>query len=77
MSSLSAGEVALQKLTRVFGEQRGRTLLDEALTQAGLKQVNSADDLMKVARALETRGGLERAVGAMLSVQAVMMGARG
>lgn len=75
--SASPGEVALQKLSRVFGAERGRTLLEEATTTAGLKRIDNADDLMKVARALETRGGLERAVGAMLSVQAVMMGARG
>lgn len=72
----SPSDVALQKLSRVFGETRGKSLLDEAMTRAGLRTIQDADDLMKVARALEGLGGLERAVGAMLSVQAVMMGAR-
>lgn len=75
--SQTPGSVALQKLTRVFGEERGRALLESGLTTAGLRSVESAEDLMKLARALEQRGGLERAVGAMLSVQAVMMGAKG
>ena len=75
--SQTPASVALQKLTRVFGDERGRALLADGLLSAGLKEITSAEDLMKLARALEKRGGLERAVGAMLSVQAVMMGAKG
>lgn len=69
-------EVARAKLVRVFGDDRGQALLDKAVTQAGLKTISTPDELLAVARALESYGGIEGAVGAMLSVSALMMGAK-
>lgn len=69
-------DVAVQKLNRIFGEVKGPKILQAALSSAGLSNIETADDLLKVARALEARGQIEGAAGAMLSVAAVMMGAR-
>lgn len=69
-------EIATEKLTRVFGEVRGQQLLERAMARARVDAIETADDLLKVARALEVGGGFEGAVGAMLGVSAVMLGAK-
>ena len=76
MPNSEYGHLALEKMTRVLGEPRARQLFDEICTEIGLKGISSADDLLAFARALSDRGAFEGAVGAMLSVQAVMKGAR-
>lgn len=70
-------ELALQKLTRVFGEHRGDELLHETLAEIQLATLETPGDLLRFGRALERRGGFEAAVGAMLSVQATLKGAKG
>ncbi len=69
-------ELALTKMVRILGEQRARRLLDEILACLGV-QLRDADALLRFATELSTRGGFEGAVGAMLSVQAIMHGADG
>ncbi len=64
--------LVVQKLTKVFGEQRARELLANVLGEVRLAQVVSLDDLMRVAEALQKRGGFEATTGAMLAVQATM-----
>lgn len=69
--------LVVQKLTRVFGEERARELLASTLAEARLEVVATPDHLMRVAQILQTRGGFEATTGAMLAVQAVMRGAGG
>lgn len=76
MPNSEFGQLALEKMTRVLGEARARQLFDEICTEIGLNGISDADDLLAFARALSGRGAFEGAVGAMLSVQAVMKGAK-
>jgi hypothetical protein len=66
------GELALRKLERVFGAERGRALFDSVLVELGLRAVATPDDLARVASALERRGGFVTTVGTMLAVVAAM-----
>lgn len=68
--------LALEKMERVLGGARATHLFSEILTEIGLEELSSADDLLLFSRALSGRGAFEGAVGAMLSVQAVMRGAK-
>lgn len=68
--------LALDKMGRVLGQARATQLFSEILGEIKLKEISSADDLLVFARALSGRGAFEGAVGAMLSVQAVMRGAK-
>jgi hypothetical protein len=66
--------LVVQKLTKIFGEQRTRELVNELLAELRLERVVSVDDLTRVAEALQRRGGFEATAGAMLGVQAAMRG---
>ncbi|MFO0610766.1 MAG: hypothetical protein U0324_46825 [Polyangiales bacterium] len=68
-------ELTLGKLTRVLGEQRGRALYRDVLSEAGLREVRTPDDLYVFSEHLSKRGGFEAALGALLGVAAVMRGA--
>lgn len=69
--------VATAKLTHVLGEERGRQLLASTLATTGLTALTSADELHRFAQALVEAGGFAGAVGGLLSLHAVMHGARG
>lgn len=68
--------LARVKLQRICGEDRGQALLTEAMAEAGLRALLSADDLAKVADVLIKRGGFVQAVGFALQFQAILHGAR-
>lgn len=72
----SIEEIAHEKLLRIFGEKRARELVRNTMKEAQLTALVTADDLLLFGRVLERRGGFEGAVGAMLTVQAVLQGAR-
>lgn len=76
MTDSEYSRLALEKMSRVLGESRARQLYEEILVEIELENLSSADDLLAFARALSGRGAFEGAVGAMLSVQAVMKGAK-
>ncbi|MBA3459586.1 MAG: hypothetical protein H0T46_06475 [Deltaproteobacteria bacterium] len=67
-------ELALNKMIRILGEQRARRLMGDILTSLSIA-IQDADDLLRFGAELSKRPGFEGAVGAMLSVQAVMHGA--
>ncbi len=69
-------EVALAKLTRVLGAERGAHEMRATLHEIGLTTLSSAEDLHAFAQAFVARGGFAGAVGGLLSVHAVMHGAR-
>ena len=73
---LEFSKLAQEKMARVLGQARATALFAEILAEIGLASIASADDLLLFARALSDRGAFEGAVGAMLSVQAVMRGAK-
>ena len=68
-------DVALDKLTRVLGKNRARTLMADTLREADLVSLDSPRDLQRFARILIEAGGFAGAVGGLLSVHAVMYGA--
>lgn len=69
-------QLALQKMSAVLGEGRARSLLDEICRSENVP-LATADDLFRFAAGLSKLGGFEGAVGALLSVRAVMLGAKG
>ncbi|EYF05757.1 hypothetical protein [Chondromyces apiculatus] len=69
--------IALGKLTNVLGAEAAHRAMEETLQGAGLTSLASADDLHRFAQVLLTRGGFAGAVGGLLSVHAVLRGARG
>jgi len=64
--------IAHDKLTRVFGRERGEELLTSVLLEAKLKRIDTTDDLLRVADALKKRGGFIATTGVILEVQAMM-----
>jgi hypothetical protein len=67
-------EVALSKMSRVLGEERALRLASQILQRLSI-EVHTADDLHAFGAELQKLGGFEGAVGAMLSVHALMNGA--
>lgn len=67
--------IAVGKLTRVLGADRGARVFSETLDAAKMATLKNADDLYMFAESLAQRGGIEAAVAGLLSVAAVMRGA--
>lgn len=68
--------VAVEKLTRILGAETGRSTMTRALQLSGLQSLQSADDLYRFAQELTAMSGFARAVGGMLSLEAILRGAR-
>lgn len=68
-------ELALDKLTRVLGDEKGRRVYGAVLLEAGLREIRTANDLYLFSERLSRHGGFEAAVGGMLGVAAVLRGA--
>lgn len=69
-------QLALRKMSSVLGDERARQIMERILTDQNATLV-TADDLFRFASHLSKMGGFEGAVGAMLSVTAVLRGASG
>jgi hypothetical protein len=69
-------DLALRKLSRVLGAEQARAIMDRALVVLGKKKLDSADDLHRFAQLLIKEKGFASAVGGILSVDAVMLGAK-
>lgn len=65
---------ALEKIGRVLGRDRAHRILDEILVRLKIK-LETPEDLLRVGEAMTRLGGFEGAVGAMLTVAAVLRGA--
>lgn len=72
----SFADLAHAKIDALLGEARGRALFDEVLRDAGLTEIRHAFDLLDFGEELQKRGGVEGAVGSILSFQAMMRGAK-
>jgi hypothetical protein len=64
------------KLRVVLGEAKAASALTTTLESLGIRRIQSADDLHRFGRALVAAGGFAGAVGGLLTVHAVMHGAR-
>lgn len=67
-------ELALTKMARILGEKRAHRLMSQIMASLGV-DLRDANELLQFAAELSKHGGFEGAVGAMLSVQAIMHGA--
>lgn len=70
-------QLAIEKLSAIFGEAKAHDLFKAALTELRLNNIQSADDLFNFSQVLEKYGPIEAAVGAMLGVKAILQGAKG
>ena len=67
-------EFTLAKIARVLGRSRAEAILNELLLQLGI-ELNTPQDLLRLGEGMTRREGFEGAVGAMLTVAAVLRGA--
>ena len=72
----SLATFARGKLVRVLGEVQGARAYDQALSGAKLTAIETPEDLRLFAEMLSTQGGMTAAVGSILSVAAVLRGAK-
>lgn len=76
MTATRWNEVAIAKLSNVLGSAQGEEVYVETLRALVLDTLGSADDLFRFAQLVKERDGFAGAVGALLSVHAVMHGAK-
>ena len=70
--------LALDKVGRILGTPRARSLLQAFLAEAPRRErLSSPEDLYAFGRRLSGMQGMEQAVGALLTMQAVLLGAPG
>ena len=69
-------DLALAKIDGLLGKERGRVLFGAVLKEAGLTEIRHAADLLDFGEALQRHGGVEGAVGSILSFQALLRGAK-
>jgi len=68
--------LALEKMTKILGDDKGRRLMRSVLHELGLARIDTPDDLYRFSTALSGHGMIEQAVGAVLGFNALMRGAR-
>lgn len=68
-------ELALDKVGRILGPERARTLIAGFLAGRRGARLTSPEDLYAFGASVEGQGGMERAVGALLMLQATLLGA--
>jgi hypothetical protein len=72
----SLHELALSKVEKLVGESKARAVCDAALARASLTRIETADQLLRFADALHDQGGFLGAMGGVLRVKAILLGAR-
>lgn len=73
MNSVDVHALALEKVGRILGPNRARTLLQAFLARSEKLALATTGDLQEFGEALGAYGGIEQAVGALLMVQAVLI----
>lgn len=68
--------VALERLARVLGAERAARLFPEVLSEASLSGIQTAQDLYTFGETLARRSGYEAAIGRLISIAAIVRGAR-
>jgi hypothetical protein len=69
-------DLAVGKIDALLGAARGRVLFDLVLKETGLTAIRHARDLLNFGETLQKHGGVEGAVGSILSFQALLRGAK-
>lgn len=77
MTSVDVHALALEKVGRILGPVRARTLLQTFLARTQKLALRTTADLQAFGEALGEYGGIEQAVGALLMVQAALIEAAG
>jgi uncharacterized protein YpuA (DUF1002 family) len=72
----SLNDILVTKLKKMLGETKATELVDEVLTKLGKRQVDTPDELKKVADELISRGGLTKMIGHSIMTEALLRGAR-
>lgn len=68
--------ILVSKLKKMLGEARGMEVVGEVLGKLGKRQVDTPDELKRVADDLISRGGLTRMIGYSIMTEALLRGAR-
>ncbi len=69
-------DILVTKLKKMLGETKGTEVIGEVLTKLGKRQVDTPDELKKVADDLISRGGLTKMIGHSIMTEALLRGAR-
>ena len=69
-------EILVTKLKKMLGDARGMEVAGEVLGKLGKRQVDTPDELKKVADELIGRGGLTKRIGHSIMTEALLRGAR-
>ena len=69
-------ELLVTKLKKMLGDARGTQVVGEVIGKLGKRQVDTPDDLKKVADELISRGGLTKMIGHSIMTEALLRGAR-
>jgi hypothetical protein len=78
MNEVDVHRLALEKVGRILGPARASNLLTSFLSSWPPRdRLQSPEDLYAFGRSLSEMQGMEQAVGALLTVQAVILGAPG
>lgn len=75
LKELPFAQLAMEKLVRVLGESVAKRVYADTLREASLREIQTADDLYRFGDRLSMKGGFAAAVGALLTVAAVVRGA--
>lgn len=70
-------ELATEKLTKVLGRARASEVMGRVLTKLQIAQLRTPEELHRFSIALLDEGGFEGAVGGLLGLQAILLGAKG
>jgi hypothetical protein len=76
VESTNWDQLARTKLAKVVGNAEADSIARDALKQIGLSSLSSVDELYAFAQNLRHRSGFVATVGALLSLTAVLRGAR-
>jgi hypothetical protein len=76
-NATSWDKVARDKLCSVLGREQGEAVMAQVLKQIGLTSLATPDELHRFAQHVARLDGFIAAVGALLSLHAVMHGASG
>jgi hypothetical protein len=69
-------EILVTKLKKMLGDARGVEVVSELMNKLGKRQVETPDELKKVADDLISRGGLTKMIGHSIMTEALLRGAR-
>lgn len=76
VSDSAIHDLAARKLSRVLGAAPAREIMDRTLRALGKNTLETPNDLHRFAQLLIKEKGFASAVGGILSVDAVMLGAK-